>query len=306
VIVLPFDPAQPGFAHQVRPDAGVVVQRTTTRRTHQVTENPPSDVYADNVRAALARIGDGEVAKVVLGRGLEVTSTPPLDADEVVANLLHARPGRYVFSVPTPEGTLLGGSPELLIRRRGRQVTSLPLAGSVPRAGDPDTDQQRAEGLRGSAKDLGEHQYVVDDILQALRPLMRTLEAPSQPELLATDTLWHLATPISAELEDDVSALDLVRRLHPTPAVAGVPTSAALSAIGEIEGDLRGILTGVVGWVDASGDGEFALTIRSGVLAGDRLRLFAGAGIVAGSDPAAEVAETGAKLATMLRAVGIV
>lgn len=321
LVALSFAPGAPGLAHQVvgsehaleRPpgDGGA------GGRTYQVTEFPTADEYAAMVETALARIADGTLRKVVLGRCLDVVSDPPLAPAEVIDRLLRTRPGRYVFSVPLVAGegdgpddgpVLLGASPELLVRREGTRISCTPLAGSVPRSADPDEDARRGAALLESAKDLAEHAFVVDAIVHALKDVCVEVEHPAAPELLSTDTMWHLASPIHARLaagEDGPSALRLAQLLHPTPAVGGVPTAAAHAVIADLEGDLRDYFAGCVGWVDASGDGEFAVTIRAAVIDGPRLRLFAGAGIVAGSDPAAEVRETGAKLATMARVTGL-
>jgi isochorismate synthase len=306
VVVLPFSPDEPAIAHRVRRSDTVVPNVTDRARSHRVDEEPSASTYAIRVADALERIERGELDKVVLGRGLRITSTPAWEPEELLARLLATRPGRYVFSVPTPHGTLLGASPELLVRRRGTRVESLPLAGSLPRVDDPREDAERSAQLQRSTKDLAEHRYVVDQIVGALADVAEQTAAPAEPVLVSTDTLWHLATPIEATLGDTgLSALDLALLLHPTPAMGGVPTAAALAAIAEIERDSRGPLTGAVGWVDAHGDGEFALAIRAGVLHEETFRLFAGAGIVEGSVPSAEVVETGAKLATMLRVVGL-
>lgn len=312
VVSLPFAPGAEAVAHRVAlrpsvpsaaPSAGV------SRQT--VTERPTSAEYAANVRTALGLIAAGQVQKVVLGRGLDVVSDPPLDPAAVLARLLADRPGRYVFGVPlgerTDAPTLIGASPELLVRRRGAALSSLPLAGSAPRVVDPAEDGRRAQRLLDSAKDLAEHEFVVRAILSALEPVSTFVAADPRPRLVSTDTLHHLGTRIEATLAPSgrgASALHLAQLLHPTPAVGGVPIAPALGVIGDLEPD-RGPLTGAVGWVDGSGDGEFAVTIRAGVLDGPRLRLYAGAGIVAGSDPESEVRETGAKLATMLKAVGL-
>jgi len=282
-------------------------------REYDVTEFPTAEKYAEMVSAALEQIAAGHLHKVVLGRCLDVVSRPPLVAAEVIERLLLTRPGRYVFSVPLQEPTLdgpllVGASPELLVRREGAQISCTPLAGSAPRSDDPEEDRARADGLLASAKDLAEHAFVVEAIVHALKDVCVEIEAPSGPELLATDTVWHLASPIRARLAaglDGPTALHLAQLLHPTPAVGGVPAAAANATIAALEGDLRDYFAGCVGWVDGAGDGEFAVTIRSAVIDGDRLRLFAGAGIVAGSDPALEVAETGAKLATMSRVTGL-
>jgi isochorismate synthase len=313
VAAIPFEPGGPAVAHTVRGEQLPAMEslRGSVVR-HEITERPTSEEYAANVRFAIDRIEAGALQKVVLGRGLDVISTPPLSPASVLHGLLRDRPGRYVFGMPLVDGPeapqLLGASPELLVRRRGERLVSLPLAGSIPRAADPVEDRQRAEDLQHSTKDLAEHSFVVDEIVEALSRVCRRVEADPRPRLVSTDTLHHLGTRISAELavpdHRGLSALHLAQLLQPTPAVGGVPRSAALDVIAQLESD-RGPLTGAVGWVDGSGDGEFAVTIRAGVLDGERLRLYAGAGIVAGSDPESELRETGAKLATMLKAVGV-
>lgn len=309
---LSFAPSGISVAQRTVPhDVAPVAAGPVPAATHQVTERPSAAEYADNVRTALRLIDDGRVQKVVLGRGLDIVSDPPLDPGDVVARLLAARPGRYVFGVPltaaSPGPVLVGASPELLIRRQGAQLSSLPLAGSIPRSPDPAEDRRRAAGLLDSAKDLAEHAFVVDAIVGTLAPLCVDLTADARPRLVSTDTLHHLGTQIRATLAPGArgaSALHLAQLLQPTPAVGGVPVGPALEIIARLEED-RGPLTGAVGWVDSAGDGEFAVTIRAGVLHGHRLRLYAGAGIVAGSVPDAEVRETGAKLRTMRTAVGL-
>ena len=306
--VLPFEGGGEEVAHLVEPTdlpATQPVPPQAGARRFRVAADPTPAAYADRVRAALARIEAGDLAKVVLGRCLEVSVEPALDPEELLAALAAARPGRYLVGAPLPgDRWLVSASPELLVSRRGETVTSTPLAGSAPRVADPAEDARRAAGLRDSHKDLHEHAFVADAIRAALAPVTVELHVPERPTLLSTDTVHHLATPIRARLAGDRSALDLARLLHPTPAVGGVPTREAVAAIAELEGP-RGVFAGAVGWVDAAGDGEFAITIRSAVLHGDTVRLFAGAGIVAGSDPDAEVRETGAKLTTIARAIGL-
>lgn len=313
--VLAFAPGGPAVMHQVAGTTAMPAYPADSFAAHEhtVTEHPSVEEYADRVRRALKRIAEGRLHKVVLGRCLDIVSDPPLEPGDVLGRLLVTRPGRYLFTVPltadlTGGPTLLGASPELLVRRRGAEVSSLPLAGSAPRSADPATDARRAEELLVSGKDHDEHAFVVEQILATLGRHALEIEADPAPGLVATDTMWHLGTPIRARLAagSGPSALHLAQLLHPTPAVGGVPTEAALATIDEYEGaDLRGVLAGAVGWVDGAGDGEFAVAIRAGVLHGERLRLFAGAGIVAGSDPDAETRETSAKLATMARVVGL-
>ncbi|QAY71920.1 isochorismate synthase [Xylanimonas protaetiae] len=314
VVALPFEHGGTAVAHRVRPEADsadVADVPPPAPSAHAATPEPSEAAYAARVTAALGLIAAGDLRKVVLGRWVDVVSDPPLDPRAVVARLLDRRPGRYVFGVPLTADAagpvLLGASPELLVRRTGDVVTCFPLAGSVPRSADEREDARRAAGLGRSAKDLAEHAFVVDAITAALAPVCVEVDVPARPVVVSTDTLHHLGTPVRARLAPGTtgwSALHLALLLHPTPAVGGVPTTAALDAIAALEPGPRGPLAGAVGWVDAAGDGEFAVTIRAGVLDGPTLRLFAGAGIVAGSDPAAEVRETGAKLATMMTAVG--
>lgn len=318
IAALPFTPGAMGIAHRLRLDRDTPVSQAATvaevSRVHSVVPAPAPEVYAARVSAALDEIADGRIEKVVLGRELHVTSEPPLDPDALVARLREQRPGRYVFGVPLEQPApgvqvpvLLGASPELLIRRTGSAVSSFPLAGSIPRVEDPEEDRRRADALLTSAKDLREHAFVVEAIVRALEPLCAAVTADERPRLVSTDKLHHLGTRIDAILRpgaEHASALHLAQLLHPTPAVGGTPRTAALDFIDRVEGD-RGPLTGTTGWVDHRGDGEFAVTIRAGVLDGAQLRLYAGAGIVAGSDPQSEVRETGAKLATMCSAVGV-
>ena len=319
--VLPFratDPAGAILADQPRrlPRTALVEQAPAEPRTEaaEIREMPSADRFADAVRAAVDRLaapdalGRDALRKVVLGRWLELDGAPsPAD---LLAALAARHPAAHLFRVPLGDGTqLVGASPELLVGRRGSRVRSTPLAGSVPRAADPVLDRVRAEALRDSAKDLHEHAFVVDAVADTLRPLCRWLRVPARPVLRATDTMWHLASPIEGELAEvspATSALRLAQLLHPTPAVCGTPRDAAYRLIAELEPHDRGVLTGAVGCLDAAGDGDWAVTIRAGVVDGRRLRLFAGAGIVAGSDPDSEVAETQAKLETMLAAAGVV
>jgi len=325
--VIGFHPASPGVMHRLLDAREVPTtippetpERTTvTDRAQTLVEIPVPRLYADQVRAALRAIADGTVDKVVLGRFLDVHSDPPLAVDEVVDRLLRTRPGRYVFSVPVPapgsaagdeqrDATVLGASPELLVRREGTLVEAMPLAGSVPRSPDPAEDERRRAALASSAKDLHEHAFVVRDLVARLASACEEVEHDPTPQVVGTDSLWHLGTRVTARVRpgaDGCSALHLAQLLHPTPAVGGSPREAALDLIERLETGDRGYLAGAAGWVDGNGDGEFALVLRSGVLDGPRLRLFAGAGIVAGSDPDAEVRETAAKLRTMLEAVGL-
>ncbi len=290
--------------------APVLAAPEAYRGALSVIEAPSGAEYGAAVAAAVERIvGPGNLRKVVLGRWLDILAEPAIDSRQLLAELSRRHPGQYLFSVPLDgEAVLVGASPELLVSRRGASIRSTPLAGSMPRSADPDEDRRRGDALLDSAKDLAEHRYVIEAIAEALDPLCRDLDVPSAPVVISTDTMWHLASPIRGTLAagagSRLSALHLAQLLHPTPAVGGSPRDAAYGVIAELEAEDRGFLTGAVGWVDADGDGDWAVTIRAGVLDGASMRLFAGAGIVADSVPASEIAETQGKLSTMLRAVG--
>jgi menaquinone-specific isochorismate synthase len=252
------------------------------------------------VEATVADIAAGRFEKVVLARQVEVEANGPIIVSDVLARLRALFPACMVFSV---EG-FVGASPELLVRRMGRLVRSHPLAGTVPRSGDPDADGRLAAGLLGSEKERHEHAVVVEAVAHTLRPHCTHLDVPDVPSIVPLRNVSHLGTLIEGELlQPTPSALELAARLHPTPAVAGTPRQAALERIVAVEGFDRGRYAGPVGWVDANGDGEWAVGIRSATLDGNRARLVAGVGVVADSDPEAELAETQLKLQALLAAV---
>lgn len=238
--------------------------------------------------------------KVVLARRIDIEANRPIVIPDVLERLTALYPSCMVFSM---EG-FLGASPELLIRRAGEVVESHPLAGTVARSGDAHGDGLLVARLLGSAKNRREHRLVVDAIAAALEPLCRELSVPETPSVLGLRNVSHLATHITGRLSDgSPSALGLVARVHPTPAVGGSPTDAAIAYLQEVEGFDRGRYTGPVGWVDSRGDGCFAIGIRCAEVDGPRASIYAGNGIVAGSDPADELAETQLKLQALLAAV---
>jgi len=275
-------------------------------RVGAVCPVPSPDRYTEAVARAVRQIRAGDYTKVVLARALRADA-PAFDPAPVVRALAGREPAGYVFGVDLGAGrTLFGASPELLVSRHGRRVVANPLAGSAARSADPVEDTRRAAALLESAKDRHEHLVVSEVVADALRPFCRDLNVPAEPSLVATATMWHLSSRITGTIADpSVSALALATALHPTPAVCGTPTAAARDAIAELEPFDRGFYAGMVGWVDADGDGEWAVTIRCATADRDSVDLFAGAGVVADSDPAAELAETTAKLGTMLTALGL-
>lgn len=288
-----------------RPPAGA--GGTSRARRWRVSPVPTAAAYRDAVAAALARMAAGdELRKVVLSRSLLLEADAAIDADALLARL--ARDGSVTaFRVPLPGGAaLIGATPELLLSKQGSDIVSHPLAGSARRHADPARDHAAAEALLSSEKDRREHGEVVEAILDQLRPWCTELGAPEGTALTATASMWHLGTRIEGRLRDaSVSSLELARLLHPTPAVCGVPREAADAAIAELEGYDRGFYAGAIGWCDAGGDGAWYVTLRCAEIDGRTARLYAGAGIVPGSDPAAEAEETSAKFAAMLGALGI-
>jgi menaquinone-specific isochorismate synthase len=247
------------------------------------------------VGIALAAIDRGDIEKVVLAREVLIEADAEFEVADVLRRLVAQQPGSFVYA----SRGLVGASPELLVRRAGATVESRPVAGTTV------ADSADAlHALAHSAKDNREHQFVVDAIVAALGPVCTDLEVGMVPEVAVFGPIAHLATPIRGVVATPApSALDLARLLHPTPAVGGTPRAAAVHTIAALEGFDRGRYAGPVGWVDARGDGEWAIALRCADLDGTRARLVAGAGIVEGSDPAAEWAETQVKLEPMLRAL---
>jgi menaquinone-specific isochorismate synthase len=247
------------------------------------------------VAAAVARIRAGDLHKVVLARDLHAVASQPIDVRLLLARLAGRSPDSYTFAC----AGLVGATPELLVRRESSAVSSLVLAGTVARGGTPAEDAALSSWLLASAKDAEEHSYAVESVREVLGPLCDHLEVAAEPALLRLADVQHLATPVRGTLVKDASALALAASLHPTAAVCGTPTGAAMDLIRELEGMDRGRYTGPVGWVDARGNGEWGIALRCGEIAGPRARLFAGCGIVADSDPDAELAEAQAKFRPM-------
>lgn len=255
-----------------------------------------------SVTEAISRINAGELDKVVLARDVEVTSEYPLDPRHLLNRLAAAFPGCWAFCV---DG-LVGATPELLVRREGDRVTSRVLAGTVRTDEDSGEDGRLAQELLGSDKDQEEHSYAVTSVAAALSAHCADLVVPIRPSVLRLANVQHLATDVSGLLVDDTPVLALAASLHPTAAVCGTPTERAFSLIRRIEQLDRGRYAGPVGWMDANGDGEFGIALRCGAIepsVPNRIRLFAGCGIVAGSDPASEVEESEAKLLAMRHAL---
>ena len=265
-------------------------------RARYAGSSAPDVMWLESVAEAVRRIDAGELDKVVLARDYAVWSRESFHPPRLLRHLHRLFPACHVFRV----ADLVGASPELLVRRREAKLESLVLAGSAPTYSDPEADRVAARALLDSEKDRWEHELAVRSVRSSLIDVCRELDIPPQPTLLRLDNVQHLATPVTARLTDGADALALAGRLHPTAAVGGTPTPDAVALIAEIEGMDRGRYAGPVGWMDARGDGEFAIALRCAELSGARARLFAGAGIVTGSLPEAELEETRIKLQAMM------
>ncbi|RPK26263.1 MULTISPECIES: isochorismate synthase DhbC [Paenibacillus] len=338
---IPFDPLDAAaelyvpetvkWAEPLPSESRALIQKLPAAVGCEVVEVPAGGVYEQSVDNVLVDLNQRDLHKVVLSRTLEVTSQTLVDTYQLLRNLFRDNTHGYTFAVPMrgqtqsrstitmnkqhkaggkignkTSRTFIGASPELLVTRKGINVRANPLAGSAPRSEDPAEDRRRAEELLASAKDRHEHAVVIEAVAEALRPLCRKLSVPAEPSLIQTRTMWHLSTEIHGELADAATtSLELALALHPTPAICGTPVQAARAAIKQQEPFDRGLFTGMVGWCNSEGDGEWAVTIRCAEVEGTAVKLFAGAGIVAGSTAEAELAETAAKFRTMLVAMGL-
>jgi menaquinone-specific isochorismate synthase len=295
------------------PEPELVAHRVPAWSPHgfDLTSSVSHETWCKIIAEAVQKIRDEEPAadglrKVVLARSVDVIATNDLVVGDILARLQALFPSCMVFSI---EG-FIGASPELLVARKGSQVRAHPLAGTIARSGDPETDAKLAAQLLASTKDRWEHELVIDAIAAVLRPLCDELDVPKTPHVLPLRNVSHLGTMITGSLlPEQVSnrtaptALEFAAALNPTPAVGGTPTDVALATIASLEPEARGQYAGPVGWVDAAGNGEWAVGLRSARIEGNRARMFAGGGIVNDSDPQDELQETQLKLQALLAAV---
>ena len=261
-----------------------------------------SEHWITHVAQAVAKIHSGDIEKVVLARDLTATSANSIDERFALRNLSSAYPSTWVFSV----AGLIGATPELLLRLKRGMVTSRVLAGTISKSGDDARDLALAGSLARSSKDLEEHEYAVRSVADALEPFCSSTNIPETPFVLHLANVMHLATDVTGALIESKSNIDvftLLNQLHPSAAVCGTPTDKAAKVISEIETMSRGRYAGPVGWIDARGDGELGIALRCGQISENTIRLYAGCGIVAGSDPEKELAESEAKFSAMKSAL---
>lgn len=267
---------------------------------YRISSTMPPEHYEQAVARAVEKIAAGELEKIVLAREVQVHAPGDHDPAALLGVLRAEFPSCFSFCVGRGESTLIAASPELLLRREGHRVSTLALAGSTRRSADPAVDAHLGEQLLQDASYREEHAIVARRIERTLRPHSVWVAAAEEPELVRIANIQHLATPIRAQLSEPIDALELAGIMHPTPAVGGEPLERAEPLIPALEGLDRGWYAGPVGWTDATGDGELCVTLRCALLQGRVARLYAGGGIVSGSDPARELAETETKLGALL------
>ncbi len=261
-----------------------------------------SSEWKERVAQAISRIEALEVDKVVLARDIRATADGEIDQHAILKILANQYPSTWTFAV----AGLLGATPELLVRLSRGMVTSRVLAGTIPKTGDDAKDLALAASLARSSKDLEEHEYAVRSVADALEPFCSSTNVPESPFVLHLANVMHLATDVTGALiesKQHVDVFSLLQSLHPSAAVCGTPRNVAFDIISEIEGMSRGRYAGPVGWIDASGDGELGIALRAGQIKEREIRIFAGCGIVAGSDPEKELEESSAKMIAMRSAL---
>lgn len=267
---------------------------------HSIESHPSVTEWADSVAEAVGAIGRGDFEKVVLSRSVVVRSSEPVAILRVFRALATTYPQCYSFAWKSGDAVFMGASPELLADVKGHKLHSNPLAGSAPRGEGEDEDRLIGQQLMDSSKDRGEHALVVDDLVQRLSPITVSIDVPHTPSLKKMATVQHLSTEIEGELVSGIGVLDVIEASHPTPAVGGVERDTAVRYIKDHEVIDRGWYTGGVGWINGAGDGAICIGLRCGLIRGDATRVFAGAGIVADSEPNAELVETRLKLRPLM------
>jgi isochorismate synthase len=298
------DPAS--LIHRVEARLSELRPATMPVRDPHLVERPrvasaaPPEHFEAAIRRAVEKIEAGEIQKVVLAREVRVHAPRTIDPAPVYDGLRAAFPSCYCYLAGTPDAAFLGASPELLVRRDGARAQTVALAGTVRRSDDPAVDEHLAEQLRTSPRYREEQAIVTRRIERTLRPVSVWVAAADEPVVVKVQNVQHLGTPIRAQLADPVSCVELAGRLHPTPAVGGEPNERALPLIPALEGLDRGWYAGAVGWTDLAEDGEFCVALRCALIRDRVAHLYAGEGIVAGSDPAEELAVNEAKLQALL------
>ena len=287
--------AQPHLLEKAEP----VVSREYSWRNGTLT----TAQWEERVAVAIQAIQSKTIDKVVLARDLNGSANVAIDPRPILRNLAAEYPSTWCFAI----AGLIGATPELLLRLNRSMVTSRVLAGTISKTGDDEKDLALAASLARSSKDLEEHMYAVRSVAESLAPFCTSTNVPDSPFVLHLTNLMHLATDVTGAISEGPTHIDvftILEKLHPSAAVCGTPTNTAAKVIADLEGMSRGRYAGPVGWIDARGDGELGIALRCGQIEEKEIRLFAGCGIVAGSNPRRELAESQAKFAPMLNALG--
>ncbi|MGR5502018.1 isochorismate synthase [Vibrio sp. DNB22_10_4] len=265
------------------------------------------EYYRSGVKKILERIESTNLTKAVLSRFVKLKSQHKIERARLLQNLMYSNPEAYIFSAQLEDRVkLIGASPELLLSKKSANIVSNPLAGSRPRSNNPIVNKSSTLTLLRNAKDLLEHSIVVKEVENVLRKYCTNLNVPQIPSVVETANMLHLSTKLEGVVDQShINSLQIAAELHPTPAVCGFPYLAAYKLIKELEGHERGYYTGMVGWCDARGNGQWVVTIRCAEISDTELCLYAGAGIVSGSNPDCELVETTSKMSTILSAVNI-
>lgn len=273
----------------------------------RVISSPSGNHYKQGVTDLLDMFANTELSKVVLSRAIEVATDTDIQQQILLRNLLSINSKGYTFAASiSDDHKLMGASPELLVAKKGSHLVSNPLAGSRPRAESDAQNQRSVDSLLNTKKDLHEHGLVVEEVERVMSKYCHNLYTPMVPSVIETKTMLHLSTLLEGQIDDPTtSVLRVAADLHPTPAVCGYPREEAYDAIRKLEQFDRGYFTGMVGWCDARGNGEWVVTIRCAEVQKRQMKVFAGAGIVGESHPQSELDETGAKMNTILTAAGI-
>lgn len=260
--------------------------------------------WMDNVETIVEELKAGSLKKVVLARESRLVFKKPIEIERVLANLMKLQKESFIFAFESNGDCFIGASPERLIKKYGENVFTTCLAGSIPRGKTKEDDHILGDALLSDQKNLTEHQFVVDMIKEAMEESCTEVELPEKPQLMKMRDIQHLYTPVIGKTRDDASLLALVDRLHPTPALGGLPKKEAVERIREVEELDRGFYAAPLGWMDFRGNGEYAVAIRSGLIQDNEASIFAGCGVVQDSNAESEYQETKIKFRPMLTALG--
>ncbi|RFU66307.1 isochorismate synthase [Peribacillus glennii] len=282
---------------------GAVISEPGKREIMEQREIAPEH-WKDTVATAIEEIKKTDLQKLVLAREMRLVFKDPVYSEQVLENLSREQKESFIFSLEVGSDCFVGASPERLIKKTGSEMFSTCLAGSIARGKDKQEDDMLGNTLLHDQKNLIEHQYVVSMIEQAIKSVCHSVDIPRQPMLMKNRHIQHLYTPVKGKCDESVSIFHVMEKLHPTPALGGLPQEKAVRRIREMEQLERGFYAGPIGWADSYGNGEFAVAIRSALLQGKEASLFAGCGIVEDSTPESEYIETSIKFKPMLSALG--